>query len=157
MKKLLFTILLIFPLIGIGQVTKFAEMSYISSVDKVQRLWITDTPLTLIGEREVKAIEFLYPENDGFMIVDKFSESTDGKKNVITYPTMGDYKIIVEKNKGKTNEEGVIILTTSFSVGGIPDGKNFVLNYRFISETEVIITIDNKKSLYYMIPYNQIK
>jgi hypothetical protein len=155
MKKLLFIILMMLPFIGVGQVDNFSEKSYLASIGKFKILWLTDTPLTLIDEKKIKAIELIYPEVDGFKIVHRFSESDGGWKNysAIKNPTKGDYRIIVEKNKGKNNEEGVLILTSTYSEGGIPDGINFILNYKFISETEVIISVDNKRALYYLVEY----
>ena len=157
MRKLLFTILLISPFIGIGQVSNFAEKSYVASMGQLKILWLTDTPLTLKDEKKIKAIELIYPEVDGFKIVHHFSESDGGwkKYSAIKNSTKGDYRIIVEKNKGKNNEEGVLILTSTYSEGGIPSGINFILNYKFISEVEVIISIDNKRALYYLVEYSK--
>jgi hypothetical protein len=158
MKKLLFVMLITIPFNVIGQVSNFAEKSYLASIgDEFKLLWLTDTPLTLKDDKKIKAIELIYPEVEGFKIVHNFSESDGGSEsyNAIKKLTKGDYRIIVEKNKGKNNEEGVLILTSIYSEGGIPNGINFILNYKFISETEVIISIDNKRALYYLVEYSK--
>ena len=141
------------PFIGVGQVDNFSEKSYLASIGKFKLLWLTDTPLTLKDDKKIKAIELIYPEVEGFKIVHHFSDGDWKNYSAIKNPTKGDYRIIVEKNKGKNNEEGVLILTSIYSEGGIPNGINFILNYKFISQTEVIISIDNKRALYYLVEY----
>ena len=66
--------LITIPFNVIGQVSNFAEKSYLASIgDEFKLLWLTDTPLTLKDDKKIKAIELIYPEVEGFKIVHNFS------------------------------------------------------------------------------------
>tara|TARA_B110000046_G_scaffold151337_1_gene160016 strand:+ start:2283 stop:2789 length:507 start_codon:yes stop_codon:yes gene_type:complete len=168
MKKLLLSILMTLPFVCIGQNYKLTDIVS-SQINRSQKgkgySWITDSPLLMPRTSSLKNVT---PKFEG---VD-FSESNevvligeyvDG--NVMQYPTFGVYKIYAEKNIGQSNEEGIIIITVSgigdpnypHSPSGADEGQKIVINYKIISNTEILLGYDNKRSFFYEIRYDQIK
>ena len=153
------------PFIGIGQETKLSEI--ISS--QIQRdqpgksyTWISDTPLQLTRTSSLKNVtpKFIGVEfnSDEMTLIGEYVEG-----NVIQYPTFGVYKIFAEKNIGKNNEEGLIILTavglpdSKYSPSGVDEGQKLVISYKIISDTELLLGYDNKRAYFYEIRYDKIK
>ena len=155
------------PFIGIGQETKLSEI--ISS--QIQRdqpgksyTWISDTPLQLTRTSSLKNVtpKFIGVEfnSDEMTLIGEYVEG-----NVIQYPTFGVYKIFAEKNIGKNNEEGLIILTADgigdpnypHSPSGVDEGQKLVISYKIISDTELLLGYDNKRAYFYEIRYDKIK
>ena len=169
MKKLLL-VLLALPLIGFGQVSILSNL-ILHQIERNEYgksfCWITDNPLKLPRTSsfenvtpQFEAIDFY--ENEVMLTGEFENDEQTGKRNVCAYPTFGRYKIFAEKNIGKINEEGLIIISTDFSPelhspSGVDNGTNLVINYRVVSETELLLSYDNKKAFFYEIRYDQIK
>ena len=168
MKKLLFTIFITLPFVCIGQNYKLTDLvsSQINRSEKGKIYsWITDSPLLMPRTSSLKNVTpkfegvSFYESNEVVLI----GEYVDG--NVEQYPTFGEYKIYAEKNIGQPNEEGIIIITVSggfdpnypHSPSGADEGQKIVINYKLISDTEILLGYDNKRSFFYEIRYDQIK
>jgi hypothetical protein len=167
MKNILFTLALLVSFSFFGQNYKLVDIIS-SQINRSQKAkgysWITDSPLSLPRTSSLKNVtpKFKGVDFDSNEVI-LVGEYVDG--NVIQYPTFGGYKIYAEKNIGQSNEEGIIIITVAgvddpnypHSPSGADEGQKIVINYKIISDTEILFGYDNKRSFFYEIRYDQIK